>query len=141
MRKLYAKLFTVLLFLLPALSQAQTFKWNFGTAAPFSDKPFDPIPTIPGIPYPTVVSGNSFGVTTLLSGTSASTTSPTTGYATASGTGNAGVAANIGALVTAANGSAYFEFTLNPSPTQSISITGVDFGTRSTSTAPAAYDI
>ncbi len=81
-----------------------------------------------------LLQGNNNGTTTLITTTSASTT-----YTGASGTSNAGVAARTGAINTAASGSAYFEFTLTPTAGNIVTLTGISFGSRSTSTGPLAY--
>lgn len=52
-----------------------------------------------------------------------------------------GAAAKIGALNTGTGGSAYFEFTLTPSSGFTVNLTGISFGTRSTSTGPQAYSL
>jgi len=80
--------------------------------------------------------GNNNGTTTLITNTSASST-----YTGASGTYNAGAAARVGALSTIASGSAYFQFTITPNVGNAVSITGINFGSRSTSTGPLAYAI
>ena len=69
------------------------------------------------------------------------TTSASSGYTGTSGNYNAGAAARIGALNTAASGSAYFEFTMTPSPGYSVTLSSISFGTRSTSTGPQAYTL
>ena len=83
-----------------------------------------------------LLQGNNNGTTTLITTASASTT-----YTGASGTSNAGVAARTGVLNTAASGSAYFEFTLTPTAGNIVTLTGISFGSRSTSTGPLAYAI
>ncbi|MBA4137822.1 MAG: hypothetical protein C0518_10940 [Opitutus sp.] len=108
---------------------AATVYWNFQTATPTSGVPAD-------VTAGALSSGNSFGTTTLLTTTSASS-----GYTGVSGANNAGVAARIGALNQAASGSAYFEFTLTPAAGKKLVITGLNFGARSTSTGPQAYSI
>jgi hypothetical protein len=80
--------------------------------------------------------GNNLGTTTFITNTSASS-----GYAGATGTYNAGVTARTGVLNTAASGSAYFEFTLVPSSGNAISLSGISFASRGTSTGPLAYTI
>ena len=80
--------------------------------------------------------GNNLGTTTFITNTSASS-----GYTGATGTYNAGVTARTGVLNTAASGSAYFEFTLVPSSGNAISISGLSFASRGTSTGPLAYAV
>ena len=107
--------------------ETSTAVWDFATATPSSGVPI-------GVLIGSISQGNNNGTTTLLTTTSAST-----GYTGASGGNNAGAAARIGALNTAANGSAYFEFTVTPQSGVSCSISDVSFGSRSTGTGPAAY--
>lgn len=102
--------------------------WDFATAAP-ADLPAD-------VTGGVVVQGNNNGTTALLTTTSASS-----GYAGATGGNNAGAAARIGALNQGAGGSAYFEFTLTPEAGRQLTLTGISFGSRSTSTGPQAYGI
>jgi hypothetical protein len=78
--------------------------------------------------------GNNNGTTTLINSTSASS-----GYTGASGGNNAGAAAFTGALNTSS--STYFEFTLTPETLRTVTLAGISFGSRSTSTGPAAYSI
>jgi len=106
-----------------------TIYWNFTAATPTSGLPAD-------VTGGTVTQGNNNGTTTLITATSASGT-----YAGASGGGNAGAAARIGALNQAAGGSAYFEFTLTPAAGKSLQATALNFGARSTSTGPQAYAV
>jgi hypothetical protein len=80
--------------------------------------------------------GNNNGTTTLITNTSASS-----GYTGFSGTFNAGVSARVGALSTTTSGSAYFQFTITPNIGNAISVTGLNFGSRSTSTGPKAFAI
>lgn len=101
--------------------------WDFVQATPTSVSPA-------GVVVGALVQGNNNGTTTML------TTSSASNYAGASGTWNAGAAARIGVLNTAANGSAYFEFTITP-PTAGVVIDAIAFGTRSTSTGPQAYTL
>jgi hypothetical protein len=83
-----------------------------------------------------ITNGNNNGTTTLITNASASST-----YTGASGTFNAGAAARIGALNTSTSGSAYFQFTITPNSGNAVSVTGINFGSRSTSTGPKAYAI
>ncbi|HTI12691.1 MAG TPA: choice-of-anchor J domain-containing protein [Puia sp.] len=126
MQKLYSILIA---FLFPLFSQAQVV-WDFTTANPTS-----------GVPANSTVSavtqGNNNGTTTLITSSSVSS-----GYAGASGGNNAGAAARIGALdQTAGTGSAYFEFTITPAAGAAITVSQINFGSRSTSTGPKGYDI
>ena len=93
-----------------------------------------------GVPANLTVSvlsqGNNNGTTTLVTGTSVSS-----GYPGASGTNNAGAAARTGVLNTAASGSAYFEFTLTPAANNIVTLKGLTFGSRSTSTGPQAFSV
>lgn len=107
-----------------------TVYWNFTTANAL---------TVPSsISVSALSQGNNNGTTTLINGSSASSTSS---YPDASAGNNAGAAAIIGALNTAENGSAYFEFTLTPPTNGSVSLTGIRFGSRSTATGPQAYTL
>ena len=103
-----------------------TFSFSSGTAAAIT-------PTAK-ISISPITSGNNNGTTTLITNTSASST-----YTGASGTYNAGAAARVGALSTTTSGSAYFQFTITPNVGNAITVTGINFGSRSTSTGPLAY--
>ena len=116
----------VLAFLLPAMSHAQ-ITWDFSTATPLSGIPA-------GISVSAVSQGNNNGTTALLTTTSASS-----GYAGATGGNNAGAAANVGPF--RPDSSTYFEWTLTPSAGVSITVSQINFGSRSTGTGPQAYDI
>ena len=111
-------------------SNAQSFYWNFGT----SSGDANPTGSVTGVVSSAVSQGNNNGVTTLLTTTSASNT-----YGGASAQFNAGAAARTGVLNTAASGSAYFELTMTPNAGHQLTLTGISFGTRSTSTGPQAY--
>jgi hypothetical protein len=115
-------------------TQAQsTTSWNFGTTvAPTASADVNGTDVL-GL---AVSQGNNNGTTVLLT-----TTSQSSGYTGASGAMNAGAAARIGDLNTAAAGSAYFEFTLEPQNGATITVTEISFGTRSTSTGPQAFTI
>ncbi len=102
--------------------------WNFATAAPLSNTSV--AATVSNIAY-----GNNNGTTTSL----ISTTSASTGYPGATGTQNASAASLTGALDTAT--STYFEFTLTPVAGYNYTLTGMSFGSRSTSTGPQAYTL
>ena len=123
MGKLYL---LVLSFLLPAITNAQIL-WDFSTATPATGIPA-------GVSVSAVAQGNNNGTTTLLTTTSAST-----GYTGATGGNNAGAAANIGAF--RPDTTTYFEWTLTPAATVSITVSQISFGSRSTGTGPQAYDI
>jgi len=111
-----------------------TVNWNFGTSTAPSASPSSGLTD--DISGGLLTQGNNNGTTALLTTTSASGS-----YAGASGANNAGAAARIGALNTAAGGSAYFEWTLAPSAGKRLSVTGLSFGMRSTSTGPQAYTV
>jgi Lamin Tail Domain/Bacterial Ig-like domain/Secretion system C-terminal sorting domain len=131
MKKLYAPLVAILC---PFLIHAQ-IGWNFtASAAPSSGTPVTNIASVSDL-----TRANNNGTTTLVTTVSASS-----GYTGATGTGNAGASARIGALVadtTGSAGSACFIFTLAPAAGAAISISEIDFGSRSTSTGPQQYDI
>ncbi len=111
-----------------------TFTWNFGTSAGVASPSSG---SLANLTVGDVSIGNSLGsVATWLT-----TTSPSSGYTGSSAQFNAGNAAKTGVLVTGASGSAYFEFTLTPAATYSISLSSISFGTRSTGTAPQAYTL
>ena len=110
-------------------SPSSTILWNFNTATPSSGLPGD-------ITGGAVSQGNNNGTTPLLTTTSASN-----GYPGFSAGNNAGAAARIGALNRNAGGSAYFEFTLSPSPASKLVTSAISFGTRSTGTGPQAFAI
>lgn len=119
--------------LLVVTGNTQTIAWNFtaGTAAPST--------TSAVVTTTDLVQGNNNGTTTFITSTSASST-----YTGASGTFNAGMAARTGALNTGTSGSAYVEFTLSIAPSSgynAATVTAINFGCRSTSTAPQAYSI
>jgi len=111
----------------PATSGVTTLVWDFSTAAPVAG-------LLVSVSGGTLTQGNNNGTTTLLSTVSASL-----GYAGASGANNGGMAARTGGIKQGAGGSAYFEFTLTPAAGYQITATGLSFGSRSTSTGPAAY--
>src|SRR5215475_11908599 len=114
------KLYPLLLaFLLPVISHAQIV-WDFSSATPTSGVPA-------GVTVSAVSQGNNNGITTLLTTTSASS-----GYTGASGTNNAGAAANVGAF--RPDTTTYFEWTLTPAATVSITVSQINFGSRSTGT-------
>ncbi len=110
--------------------KAQSIVWNF------SDGTANPANTIANLSSSVLTQGNNNGTTTFITSTSASS-----GYVGATGTNNAGLAARVGALNTAAVGSPYIEFTLTPASGYFINLTGINFGVRSTSTGPQAYTL
>jgi hypothetical protein len=105
--------------------------WNFGTTAalatPSSGLPAD-------VTGGGVTQGNNNGTTPLLT-----TVSVSSGYAGATGQFNAGAAARIGALNPAT--SAYFQVVLTPGAGRQLTISGLQFGSRSTGTGPQAYAV
>lgn len=132
MRKLYPSRFIgmLCLALVAIVTEAQTIGWNFNAISA------SPSVTTQNITSSDLGRNNNNGTTALVTDIS-----PSSGYTGASGTYNAGAAARIGALNTATNGSAYFEFILTPANGYSFNITGISFGTRSTGTGPQAYTI
>jgi hypothetical protein len=103
--------------------------WDFTTAGISSD-------AIAGLSISSISQGNNDGTTALITSGAASS-----GYAGASGGNNAGAAARTGALNTAVAGSAYFEFSLDPSLFLFASVSSMSFGSQSTSTGPQAFTI
>jgi hypothetical protein len=121
------KLYPLLLALfLPFISPAQII-WDFSTATPLSGAPA-------GVSVSAVSQGNNNGTTPLLTTTSASS-----GYTGATGGNNAGASANVGAF--RSDSSTYFEWTLTPAAGVSVTVSQINFGSRSTGTGPQAYDI
>ncbi len=113
------------------ISNSGTTGFNFdggtGTASPSS--------SVSNITTSAIsVGGTNGGTATLLSNTSAST-----GYTGASGNYNAGAAPYSGAFNNATT--VYFAFTLTPATGYSVSLTGLNFGSRSTSTGPVSYQV
>ena len=111
----------------PATFGVSTLVWDFSTATPLEGM-------LVSFSGGTLIQGNNIGTTTLLTTVSASST-----YAGASGANNGGMAARTGGIKQGAGGSAYFEFTLTPAAGYQITATALRFGSRSTSTGPAAY--
>lgn len=113
----------------PLTAQAQTISWNFGTNAPPLASPSSnsAIHVTAGC----LTNGNS--TTTLLSNSSPSD------YSGASGSYNACATAKTGALSVAS--STYFTFTLTPDTTNTLRVTGLSFGSRSTQTGPQAFSV
>jgi len=104
--------------------------WNFtsGTATPSS--------VTTNVTISDLTQGNNNGTTTMISSTSVSS-----GYTGASGTNNACAASKTGVLNTAASGSAYFEFTVTPAAKSTYILTGISFGSRSTTTGPLSFTL
>ncbi|MFW2478057.1 MAG: hypothetical protein ACN4EP_14130, partial [Sediminibacterium sp.] len=115
MRKLYLgrSLGMLCLLLIGMISRSQTISWNFNTASPTVNTA--------NIVTSDFSRGNNNGTTNDL----ITTVSASSGYTGFSAGGNAGIAARIGTLNQAANGSAYFEFTLTPSGGFGINLTGI----------------
>jgi uncharacterized protein len=122
----------VVWFVFAGAACAAELHWNFGTSGD------GPVAAPAGLPVDVtggeVSRGNNNGTTDLLTTVSASG-----GYGGASGSYNAGAAARTGALNLAAGGSAYFEFTLTPAAGRSLTLSNLQFGSRSTSTGPQAF--
>lgn len=111
-------------------TSSATVNWNFTAGTATAN-------TVPSnLTVGDLLQGNNNGTTALVTSVSVSS-----GYAGASGTFNAGAAARTGALNTGAGGSAYFEFTLTPATGYNVTLTGISFGSRSTSTGTQAYSI
>ena len=104
------------------------YDFTSGTAAPLN------VPS--KVTVSSLVQGNNNGTTVMVTNASVSS-----GYTGASGTFNAGAAARTGVLNTAASGTAYFSFTVTPTAGNIATLTGISFGSRSTSTGPLAYAI
>jgi len=117
------------------VSAQTTYYWDFGTATTLNATPAG---TDANLTVSDITIGNTLGT---ISGGFVTTTSASSGYTGASGAGNAGNAARVGALNTGASGSAYFEFTVTPAAGYKFSFSSISFGTRSTSTGPAAYSL
>lgn len=115
-------------------TNAGVITWNFGTAIPGTAAPT--ANTLTGSTISTLSQGNNNGTTTLLT-----TTSSSTGYSGASGNVNAGAAARTGDLNTAANGSAFFEFTITPASGKSLRLNSLSAGFRSTGSGPTTFSI
>jgi hypothetical protein len=113
----------------PLTAQAQTISWNFGTnAAPLASPSSN---SAAHVTAGCLTNGNA-GSSVLLSTESASS-----GYSGASGGCNACAKAKTGAL--SVTNSSYFTFTLTPDATNTLRVTGLSFGSRSTSTGPLAF--
>jgi len=109
--------------------------WDFATATPTTQ----PV----GWTISDLGRGNNNGTTTTL----ITSTSVSSGYTNslgipASGTFNAGAAAGTGSLDVLTTNNAYFEFTVvSPAGNTNLAVTGITFGSRSTSTGPQGYSI
>src|SRR4051812_24337305 len=138
-QKITKKHFAVFAFafaMLASVSGKAQIYWDFGTAAGLSAYPASGIPA--NITVDSVTRGNSVGTPFL------STTSVSSGYTGASGSGNAGTTAKIGPLdytVNATTGSAFYEITLTPATGYYVNVSGMSFGSRSTGTGPKRYSI
>jgi hypothetical protein len=136
------KLFTLVVlttFIVNAFSQTY---WDFSSTTPAN------VPA--NITVSNISSSNNYGtVTTFLTASSVSS-----GYAGASGGNNASLASyavagsntsldiTLTGTASATNKSnAYLEFTITPTTNYEVSITGISFGARSTSTGPQAFAI
>lgn len=117
----------------PTCITTGTVNWNFGTSTGTASPSSSPITNLT---VSDISQGNNNGTTTMLNNGSVSNT-----YTSFSAAYNAEAATRNGALNTAANGSAYFEFTLTPNSAYSVSLTGISFGSRSTGTGPQAYSL
>ena len=134
-KNLYIRTLVIIIFLnLYNLGFGQTtFTWNFGTSAA---NPAPSSGSLANLTVGNITIGNILGTVTMLSTTSASS-----GYTGATGQYNAGNAARTGALVTGTNGSAYFEIILTPASGYCVNISSINFGTRSTGTAPKNFTV
>jgi len=110
-----------------------TVTYSFGSVAPGDANPTSGTP-VANLNFSALSRANNFGTTVLLS-----TTSGSSGYTGASGSYNAGAAVDDGAFNSST--STYYEFTLTPAPAHQFSLSGISFGTRSTSTGPQAYTL
>jgi uncharacterized delta-60 repeat protein len=109
--------------------------WNFDTATPTAGTGGE----YAAWTFLPITQNNNNGTTPLLDTTSASSGYTNPFNVLASGTTNAGTAARIGAFNAASN--AFFEVQLVVPGGATTSITNVSFGSRSTTTGPAAYSI
>ena len=114
---------------LAVAAQAQTINWDFGTnAVPLASPSSN---SAAHVTAGCLTNGNA-GLSVLLSTESASS-----GYSGASGNYNACATAKTGALSVVT--STYFTFTLTPDATNTLRVTGLSFGSRSTPTGPQAF--
>ena len=100
-----------------------TIRWNFtgGTASPSNS-------AIANITVSDLSIGNCYGTIT---GSFVNGTSSSSGYTGASGGSNAGVAART-SISFNKDSAAYFEFTVTPTTNNSVTLTSLSFGSRST---------
>jgi hypothetical protein len=126
------QIFTFSFLLMLCLAANAQVIWNFGTAIPGNASPSSGIPA--NLTVSVISQGNNNGTTTLLQSTSASS-----GYTGASASFNA-TAAIVGGAFNAAS-STYFEVTLTPGTGFQVSVSNIQFGTRSTATGPTALNI
>lgn len=110
-----------------------TIYYNFDAATPTTNTS--------SLTASALTQGNNNGTTTLITTASVSTgyTQSLNGNAVASGSGNAGAAAFIGALDI--NTSTYFQFSLTANAGFRANVTQIGFGERSTGTGPQAYSL
>ncbi len=111
-------------------AEAATLLWNFtdDNATLDSGTPVD-------FSISSLSIGNSLGTVS----DPVNSTSGSSGYTGASGTGNIGNAFRVGSIIVGASGSGFIEFTVTPGIGKTFDLTDLDFGIRSTSTGPAAY--
>ena len=109
--------------------------WNFNSATPTSGTNGDYAAWIFG----PLTQGNNNGTTTLFSSTSASSGYTNPFNVPASAGTNAGASARPGAFNAASN--AFFEVQILVPSNTTTTVTNVSFGSRSTSTGPAAYSV
>jgi hypothetical protein len=115
----------------PLTAQAQSISWNFGTnAAPLASPSSN---SAAHVTAGCLTNGNA-GSSVLLTNSS---TSASSGYSGASGSYHACATAKTGAL--SVTSSSYFTFTLTPDETNTLRVTDLSFGSRSTSTGPLAF--
>jgi hypothetical protein len=112
------RLLTLILITAWCLTSSGQVTWNFNTASPTSG-------VLANSTVSDVSQGNNSGSTTLITATS-----PSTGYAGASGGNNAGATAFTGALSTAT--STYFEVTITPASGFAIAVAAMSLGNQST---------
>ena len=118
---------TAAILLAPCNATPGVITWNF------TDTNGDPLSNTSSTLVSAISRGNNNGTTnTLINSTSASNV-----YVGFSAGNNAGVATFTGALNTTT--SSYFEFTLTPPAGYSVTLNGISFGSRSTSTGPQAF--
>jgi hypothetical protein len=104
----------------------------------FSDSPdanADAGVPVPNLTVGPATIGNSLGTVSA----PVNTSSPSSGYTGATGTGNIGNAVKLGTIDPAT--SSYFSIVFTPDSGVAVSLSDLDFGTRSTSTGPQAYAI